>query len=214
MSNIIQNNSPNKRTNDNMNENELLESSENSRIEPLNKKLKLNITNNDENNKLPSIELILPKNKIIDLSEFINKSTNKYTYINNKLSIQLFINDNIFVLVYGIGCIYNELKFKNKFNKVKFDYINQIINDEYVKFFDYLIQINMEKNKSLLHCLMHKRTYNYYKNNNLTLTFVINKCFINDNNEIYKNILCKFEELINYSIKILTTFIKNYYKIY
>lgn len=198
MSNIIQNNSSNKRTNDNMNE-----------IEPLNKKLKLNITNNNENNKLPSIESILPKNKIIDLSKFINKSTNKYTYINNKLHIQLFINDNIFVLVYGLGYIYNNLKFKNKFNKVKFDYINQIINDEYVKFFNYLIQINTEKNKSLLYCLMHKRTYNYYKNNNLTLTFVINECFINDNNEIYKNILYKFEELINYSIKILITFIKN-----
>lgn len=33
-------------------QNELFESSENLRIEPLNKKLKLNVSNNDENNKL------------------------------------------------------------------------------------------------------------------------------------------------------------------
>lgn len=79
MSNITQNNISNKKTNDNMNENELLESSENSRIEPstksrlegvpahlepLNKKLKLNVINNYENNILPSKESTLNNSSI------------------------------------------------------------------------------------------------------------------------------------------------------
>jgi len=269
MSNISQNNNSNKRTNDNMNENELLESSENPRIEPLNKKLKLNVINNDEKNILPSkestlnnssIQIIpspiiynqnlnnmtfkdiinnydllikkyqsniiilnenyktlnenynkiyneynklkdkLNENKIVDLSNI----NDKYTYINSKLFIKLFINDNIFILRCGYDQLYNNVLAENKIKKEKINYIIDAINYKTNKFYNYLLQIK-NKYQNIFHFINRNHNdYCFYKMTSI-IEFTINEDFIKNNNEIYqtikKDILNKFEKLINYIIK-------------
>lgn len=149
-------------------------------------------------NEYDKLKSKLNKNKIVDLSKFINKSINKYTYINNELSIKLFINDNIFILQYDINKIYNIIKNIDKFNKYIFDYTNDLINYKYDLFYRYLIRIN-KKNKSFLQYIV--RTSSKYDNNLISIEFIIDECFIKENNEIYQDILYKFEKIINYSIK-------------
>lgn len=142
----------------------------------------------------------LNENKIVDLSNI----NDKYTYINSKLFIKIFINDNIFILRCGSDKLYNNVLAENKIKKEKINYIIDAINYKTNKFYNYLFQIK-NKYQNIFHFMDKGHNNNCFYKMISSIVFTINEDFIKNNNEIYqtikKDILNKFEKLINYIIK-------------